>query len=322
MLRFVGRRIAQMPATIAVIITLSFFLVRLAPGDPARAMAGEMADPDNIEAIREAFGLNLPLWQQFLIYLRRLASLDFGYSFGYRMPVSDIILERMPRTLLLMLVAIVASYFVGVLLGTLSASKYPSAFDTGVSTVAVTLYSLPVFWLGMILIRTFSTTLGWFPSGGMHDVISPQTGFGHVREVAWHMVLPVTALSAYNLPLVLRITRASVIETLGEEYVLTARATGLSHSVVFYKHALRNALLPSITTLGLLLGWVLTGAILTETVFSWPGLGLLLKEAIAGRDYPVLMGIFTFSSVLVVVVSFLTDIAYAALDPRVRLVAD
>jgi peptide/nickel transport system permease protein len=177
---------------------------------------------------------------------------------------------------------------------------------------------MPIFWFGLLLLYVFSRELGWFPSGGMYDIIDKKTGIAYVADVGRHAVLPVLTLAAYQLPIFVRISRASVIETMREDYITTARAMGVSERRVFSKHALRNALLPTVTMAGMTLGFVLTGAIMTETVFSWPGIGMLMWQGILNRDYPILMGVFLFASLSVVLASFLTDMVYALLDPRVR----
>lgn len=317
--RYVGRRLLQMIPTIFVVILINFFIIHMAPGDPARVMAGEMAHPDNVEAIRVAFGLDKPLIQQFIIYMGNLLRGDLGFSFKYLTPVSELILERLPQTILLMVTASTISILLGTMIGAYSASKYPSALDSGIVVTSLSFYSMPIFWFGLLLLFIFARELGWFPSGGMADIIDKKTGVARVADVAWHAVLPVLTLAAYQLPIFVRISRASVIETMREDYITTARAMGISERRVFSRHALRNALLPTVTVAGLTLGFVLTGAIMTETVFSWPGIGMLMWQAILNRDYPTLMGIFLFASVSVIVASFLTDMVYALLDPRVRL---
>lgn len=316
--RYIVRRLLQMIPTIFVIIVINFFLIHLAPGDPARVMAGEMAHPDNVEAIREAFGLNKPLWQQFIIFVSNLFRGDLGFSFNYLEPVSKLIIERLPQTLLLMFAASTLSIVVGTLVGAYSASKYPSRLDSGMVISSLIFYSMPIFWFGLLLLYVFSRELGWFPSGGMYDIIDKKTGIAHAADILRHAVLPIITLTAYNLPIFVRIARASVIETMQEDYITTARAMGVRERRVFSRHALRNALLPSVTMAGLTLGFLLTGAIMTETVFSWPGIGMLMWQAILNRDYPTLMGVFVFASISVVVASFLTDMVYAMLDPRVR----
>ncbi len=315
--RYVLWRLVQMVPTIFGIILVNFIIIHLAPGDPARAMAGEMATNENVEAIRIAFGLDRPLPEQFVTYVTKVFQGDLGFSYNYLTPVLTLIMERLPRTLTLVILADVISIALGTLIGAYSASKYPSKVDTGVWVTALIFYSIPIFWFGLLLILVFARSLDWFPSGGHMDIINKKTGFALYADMGWHLFLPVITLAAYNLPIFLRIARASVIDTMREDFITTARAIGLTENQVFMRHALRNALLPSVTVAGLTLGFVVTGAILTETVFSYPGIGMLVWNAIANRDYPVMLGVFLFASILVDIASFLTDILYAVLDPRV-----
>jgi peptide/nickel transport system permease protein len=319
MRRYVLRRVLQMVPTILIILVLNFFIIRLAPGDPARAMAGENASRENVEALRERWGLNKPVGEQLAIHFGRLARGDLGFSYNSLTPVLDLILERLPQTVFLMLTATTLSFVIGTLAGAFAGSRYPSRFDSAISTTSLVFYSMPIFWFGMLLLFVFAITLKWLPSAGMRDIIDPKTGLAYVLDVGRHAVLPVATLSAFNLPFFLRITRASLIGTLREDYITTADAVGVPRNRIFLRHALPNAMLPSITAFGLVLGFILTGAVMTETVFSWPGVGRLMWEAISNRDYPTMMGVFVFSSVAVVIASLLTDIAYAYLDPRVRL---
>jgi peptide/nickel transport system permease protein len=318
MRRYVLRRILQMIPTILVILILNFFIIRLAPGDPARAMAGENAFKANIETLRAKWGLTKPLSQQLVIYFSRLAHGDLGYSYNYLTPVLNLIVDRLPQTAFLMLTATAFSFFFGTLAGAFAGSRYPSGVDSIVSITSLVFYSMPVFWFGMLLVFVFAIRLGWLPSGGMVDIIDAKTGVAYAMDLARHVILPAATLSAFNLPFYLRITRASVIETLREDYITTAEAVGVSRNRIFLRHALPNAMLPTVTAFGLVIGFTLTGAVLTETVFSWPGVGRLMWEAISNRDYPTMMGVFVFSSILVVVASLLTDVTYAMLDPRVR----
>lgn len=319
MRRYVTRRVLQMVPTILVILVLNFLLIRLAPGDPARAMAGENAAPANVEALRERWGLNKPLWDQAVIYFSRLARGDLGFSYNYLTPVLTLIMDRIPQTVFLMLTASTLSFVLGTLFGAFAGSRYQSRADSAISVTSLVFYSMPIFWFGMLLIFVFALSLRWLPSAGMYDIVEKKAGFAYLLDVARHAVLPVATLSAFNLPFFLRITRASLIDTLRDDYITTANAIGLSPNRIFLRHALPNAMLPTITAYGLVLGFVLTGAVMTETVFSWPGVGRLMWEAISNRDYPTMMGVFVFSSVAVVVASLFTDLAYAALDPRVRL---
>lgn len=319
MLRYLVRRVLQLVPTIMLILVLNFLVIRLAPGDPARAMAGEMASRENVEALREAWGLNKPMIEQFAIYFWRLAQGDLGYSYNTLTPVNQLILERIPQTVTLMLAATLLSFVVGTLVGAYAASRYPSRIDSALSVTSLMFYSMPIFWFGMLLIYFFAIQLRWFPSGGMTDIMEDRQGFAYLRDVGYHAVLPVVTLSAFNLPFFLRISRASLIETLREDYVRTARCIGVPQNRLFLRHALPNAMLPTITAFGLVLGFIFTGALMVETVFSWPGIGRLMWEAVSNRDYPTMMGIFLISSIAIVISSLLTDIAYTLFDPRVRL---
>ena len=233
--------------------------------------------------------------------------------------VIGIIAERIPATLLLAGTSLVLASVLGVIIGAAMARRPGSALDTAVTTLSISLFSIPVFWLGLMLILLFAVTLRWLPSSGMMSIAGPREGIGHVLDIARHMVLPVVALSAVWLGQYVRLSRASVSETLAEPYVTTARAIGYPERRVMSRFALRNAMLPIVTVLGLELGMLLSGAVLTETVFSWPGLGRLIYEAILSRDTPVIMGAFLIMSFTVMLAALLTDLLYAALDPRVSL---
>lgn len=318
MRRYIVLRLLQMIPTIVAILFINFLLIRVAPGDPARVMAGEMATPENVEAIRERFGLDRSLPEQMFAYVRALAQGDLGYSYNYLVPVTTLILSRLPQTIVLVLTANLLSILIGTIVGAYSASRFPSKTDSTIWISSLIFYSMPIFWFGMLLVFIFSRELQWLPASGMRDIINKPEGIAGVIDRVRHAILPILTLMAFNTPIFIRITRASVIETLGEDYITTARALGLTENRIFMRHALRNALLPTVTMAGLTLGFVVTGAVLTETVFGWPGVGLLFWQAITNRDYPVLMGIFVFASISVVLAGFLTDLAYAVLDPRVR----
>lgn len=317
MRRYALRRVAQIVPVMLFIATLNFALIHLAPGDPAGALAGEGAPQEFIEALRQEYGLDKSLLEQLALYLGTLLQGDLGYSFAYRRPVIDVILDRVPATLLLVFASQIPAIVFGTLLGAFSARHYPSKLDGLVTGATLSLYAMPIFWTGLLLILIFAVTLRWLPASGMFSFNAPAEGVGRVLDIARHMVLPATALLLYSLPQYVRLTRASVIEVMREDFITTARAIGYSENVVFLKHALRNALLPAVTVAGLSLSFVFAGALLTETVFGWPGLGRLMYEGVLKRDYPVLMGVFIATSALVLVVGIITDLVYAALDPRV-----
>jgi peptide/nickel transport system permease protein len=315
--RYGLRRVVQILPVMFFIAVINFLIIHLAPGDPAAALAGEGAPQEFIEALRVDYGLDKPLIEQLGVYLTTLLQGDLGYSFAYRRPVVDVIVERLPATLLLVLGSQLPAIALGTLLGAFSARHYPSKIDSVVTGVSLSLYAMPIFWSGLLLILIFAVTLRWLPASGMFSFNAPSDGFGRALDIARHMVLPATALFLYSLPQYVRLTRASVIEIMREDFITTARAIGYSENVVFMKHALRNALLPSVTVAGLSLSFVFAGALLTETVFGWPGMGRLMYEGVLKRDYPVLMGVFLVTSALVLVVGIITDLIYAALDPRV-----
>ena len=299
------------------IAVINFVLIHSAPGDPAAALAGEGASQEFIEALRIDYGLDQPLINQLGTYLATLLRGDLGYSFGYRRPVLEIIVERLPATMLLVLASQIPAIVVGTLLGAYSARHYPSRIDSALTGVSLSLYAVPIFWSGLLLILVFAVWLRWLPASGMFSLQAPTEGLGRWLDIARHMALPSTALFLYTLPQYVRLTRASVIEIMREDFITTARAIGYSENVVFFRHALRNALLPAVTVAGLSLSFVFAGALLTETVFGWPGMGRLMYEGVLKRDYPLLMGVFFVTSALVLVVGILTDLLYAKLDPRV-----
>lgn len=317
MRRYALRRVVQIVPVMLFIAVVNFLLIHLAPGDPAAALAGEGAPQEFIEALRVDYGLDKPLLQQLGTYLSTLLQGDLGYSFAYRRPVVEVIVERLPATALLVFASQIPAIVIGTLLGAYSARHYPSKIDNAVTAVSLSLYAVPIFWSGLLLILVFAVWLRWLPASGMFSLTAPSEGLGRFLDIARHMALPTTALFLYSLPTYVRLTRASVIEIMREDFITTARAIGYSENVVFFRHALRNALLPAVTVAGLSLSFVFAGALLTETVFGWPGMGRLMYEGVLKRDYPVLMGVFLVTSALVLIVGIVTDMIYAALDPRV-----
>lgn len=300
-------------------VTIVFVLVHLAPGNPVDYIIGESgADKEMIARLTAEMGLDRPLHIQLLRYLGQVASGNLGYSFVSNMPVLELILDRLPATLLLMASQLVFSISLGITLGVLSARRPNSLLDNTITVFSLASFAIPVFWLGQLLILGFGYYLDWLPIQGMVNLRAGYTGFDHVLDVAHHMILPVLTLTLYNLALILRLTRGSLLEVVGQEYIKVARSKGLSENTVMTKHALRNALLPVVTVIGLEFRALIAGAVLTETVFAWPGLGRLTFDAINARDYPLLMGMFIFISLLVAIGNLVTDLLYALLDPRIR----
>jgi ABC-type dipeptide/oligopeptide/nickel transport system permease component len=312
-------RLAQLLPIVFVIVVVNFFLIRLAPGDPIAYIIGDAAvSPESVAELRSKLGLDDPLLRQLLIYLGNLAQGDFGYSFVSRQPVIEVILARLPATLLLMISQYVLAIAAGLMLGVISARRQGGALDTAVTMISVVGYAMPVFWLGQMLMLIFANKLGWFPAQGMLSLRYDLGPFAKALDIAHHLVLPAITLAFFNLALIARLTRANMLQVLRLEYVVFARSKGLGERTVVYKHALRNAVLPVVTIIGMNFKTLITGAVLTETVFAWPGLGRLTYDAIYARDYPVLMAMFIFVGLLVVIANLITDIAYASLDPRIR----
>ncbi len=315
---FFIRRAVQAFFLILVLISINFLLIHLAPGDPAHILAGQSGDEKYYEFIRAKFGLDRPLTTQLWIYLSSVARGDFGYSLGYQQPVIAVIFERVPATLLLMLSAVSVSSVAGVALGVEAARRADSFTDRAINTFVVLGFSMPSFSVGHLLLIVFALYLGIFPAQNMSSASRELSGLDYGLDVLSHMVLPVTTLAIVYLAQVMRLTRTAMLNVLGENFITTARAKGLGEGRVIYGHALRNALLPVITVIGSDFGMLLSGAVFIETVFAWPGLGRLMIDSLAMRDYPVLMGLFLIISTSVVVVNFITDLAYAALDPRIK----
>lgn len=316
--RYALRRLAQVLLAVAGIITVTFFVVHAAPGDPVVALAGEGADPAYVKSLRADFGLDRPLPEQYVRYGANVLQGDLGRSILGGRPVGEMIGERLPATLLLVVTAIVVSTLAGLLLGVV-VGRWPfGAFDATVTATCLVGYATPVFWLAQVAVLLLGFRAGLFPIQGMTDAREVYTGWAHIRDVAHHLVLPATVLAFSEIALVARITRTSLIQELGKDYVRTARAKGCTPRRVLVAHALRNALLPVVTIVGTRFGTVFSGAVLVESVFAWPGLGQLLISSTRSRDYPVLLGLVLLASFGVVLANFLTDLTYGRVDPRIR----
>ncbi len=316
--RFFIRRAIQSLLLILILIIVNFLLIHLAPGDPVHLLAGQSGDEKYYEFIRAKFGLNQPLTTQLWTYLSSVLRGDLGYSLGYQQPVLRVILERIPATLLLMLSAILLSTTAGVVLGVEAARRENSFIDRAINTVALLGYSIPSFSIGLLLLIVFALHLGLFPAQNMSSVNQELTGLTFLLDVLRHLTLPAATLAIVQFAQIMRLTRTQMLTVLRENFITTARAKGLTERQVVYGHALRNAMIPLVTILGSDFGTLLSGAVLVETVFAWPGLGRLLIDSIAMRDYPVLMGIFLMISISVAVANLCTDIVYSLLDPRIK----
>lgn len=304
--------------TLLIIITATFVLVRLAPGDPALILAGDAPTPEFLAAIRERYGLDRTIFEQLLIFIGQAVRLDFGTSIYYQQPVVDVVLQRAPATLVLTASAILVAALVGVVFGVWAARHKGTRIDAAVGMASLLGYSIPAFWLGQLLILLFAVQFNVLPTGGMTTARIRFTGVDYLLDVARHMVLPVITLATFELGLIARFTRTAMVEALGREYVLVARAKGGRMNHVVWSHAFPNAVVTTITIVGLEFGILLGGAVVTETVFSWPGVGRLFYDAILRRDFPLLTGCFILASLAVIVINLITDLLCAVLDPRTR----
>ena len=315
--RYLLRRLAQVLPTVAGLLVLNFCIIHLAPGDPVVALGGEHGDAAYYAFLRNRFGLDRPLPEQLLTYVRNVLQGDLGTSFVHGRSVAAVIAERLPATLLLVSTALVLSSVAGVGLGALAARLGRRPTDVTLNAVALLGYATPSFWLGQMALLALAVGTGLFPVQGMTDARNPQTGLGYLVDVLHHLALPALVLAANELALTTRLVRTGLLEALGTDYVRAARAKGLPEGLVI-RHALRNVMLPVITVIGSRAGMFLSGAVLIEVVFAWPGLGRLLLSSLLARDYPVLLGMFLLVSLGVILANLITDLAYAWLDPRIR----
>lgn len=319
MLRFLFTRLVWAAPIILMIAVLSFVLLHLVRGDPVTALIGDFpAPPEYVARIRAEFGLDQPISTQLWLYLVNLAHGNLGFSFANRMPVLDLVLARAKITLWLMVPALVAASVLGVVMALAAAPRAGSSADATITGLSLLGHSVPVFWLAQILVMVFAVQLHWLPASGMITLRNTPTGWAAVTDFLWHLILPMTCITIYYVAVVARVARAAVLELLHRDFVLTAMAKGLSNRRVLWRHILPNALIPVVTVVGYSFGASLTGAILTETVFAWPGLGSLFVSSISVRDYPVLQGIFLLSAVAVVVANIVTDLVYWLVDPRLH----
>ena len=318
--RFVLRRFFYAAILVLAVLVLNFFLIRLAPGDPVETLAGQMGGmTEEIRSeLRHTYGLDLPVWQQLGVYVGRILRGDLGYSYFFNLPVTALILDRVPATLLLLLTSLVVSVSGGTSLGVIASRRPNGALSQLITAASVIGYSAPVFWTGMLLVILFASVFPIMPVSGMRSAAASQGWFLDGLDVAHHLILPALSLGFVQLAQYSRMTRASMLDVLGADYIRTARAKGLTERVVFFRHAFRNAVLPIVTIIGLQFSNMLAGAIVVETVFNWPGLGRLAFDSVLRRDYPTLLGLLFFSSLLVIVANQLTDVCYRLADPRIK----
>ena len=320
-IQYVLKRLLHAIPVVVGIALLNFLLVHLAPGNPADVLAGEAgsATPEYMAMLRQQFGLDQPLYIRLLEYMGNLFTLDLGFSWRHNMPVFNLIWDRLGPTLLLMFSALLLSVGVGIFLGLLAATQVGRWRDSLITILGIVSYATPLFWVGLMFILVFSLKLDLLPATGMENVIMFYEGWDRVKDIALHLILPATTLSLFYLALYTRLMRASILEQFGTDYVVTARAKGVSENGIMFRHVLRNALLPVVTMAGFQIGAMLGGSVVVEAVFGWPGLGQLAFQTLFARDYNLLLGIFFLSSVLVVLINLAVDLLYTVLDPRIEL---
>ena len=330
--QYIARRLLALIPVLLGVSILVFSLIRMIPGDPVTVMLGERARPADIERVREEMGFNRPIYIQYFEWMRRVLRGDLGTSIINRTPVMDELKQRLPATIEIVIASMLIGVSIGVSIGIISAIRRNSWIDVLSMFGALAGVSMPIYWLALILIYALAVNRNIFPPSARLDAdltVVRHTGFmlidtlisGDPRlflNAVWHLILPATVLSTTIMPILARLTRSSMLEVLRQDYVRTARAKGLQERLVVFRHALKNALLPVVTVVGLQLGSLLGGALLTETIFSWPGMGLWTYRAILSRDYPIVQGAVLISATIYVFVNLIVDISYAYLDPRIR----
>ena len=333
MLAYIIRRLLIMIPTLLGVTVIVFFMLHFTPGDPAELLLGERATEQSLAAMREYLGLNEPVYVQYGMFLKRLLKGDLGETIWTRQKVWTEVKQRFPATIELSLVAMFISCFFGMILGIISATKQYSIFDYASMVAALFGVSMPIFWLGLVLMLIFSLTLGWLPMSARLSVgieLKTITNFYILdsiltgnwpafRDSVWHIIMPAVTLSTIPMAIVARMTRSSMLDVLRQDYIKTAKAKGLSQGIVIFKHALRNALIPVVTTIGLQFGILLGGAILTETIFAWPGVGKWMYDAVVQRDYMVIQGGTLFIAAIFVFINLVVDVLYAVINPRISM---
>jgi peptide/nickel transport system permease protein len=333
MLAYIIRRILILVPTLLGVSVIVFLMLHITPGDPAELLLGERSTEASLQAMREHLGLNKPLYVQYGMFLERLLQGDLGETIWTRQQVWIEVKQRFPATIELSVAAMIISCSFGMLFGIISATKQYSIFDYVSMLGALIGVSMPIFWLGLVLMLIFSLNLGWLPVSGRLTIgvdLDTITNFYildsiltrnwvALRDALWHLILPAVTLSTIPLAIVARMTRSSMLEVLRQDYIKTAKAKGLSQRRVIFKHALRNALIPVVTTIGLQFGILLGGAILTETIFAWPGVGKWMYDAVSQRDYMVIQGGTLFIATIFVVINLVVDVLYAVINPRISV---
>jgi peptide/nickel transport system permease protein len=320
-LLFFIKRCFKAVVVILFVIAINFALIRAAPGDPATILAGEAGavDAGFVERVRKDYGLDQPLPVQLMTYMKQLLSFELGNSYRENRPVKDIILEKLPATLLLTLSAFVFSIGLGITLGIAAARRAGTALDSIITAGSLVFFAMPLFWIGLLAIVLFSVKLGWLPPYGMSTVGADLEGWQSWLDTAQHLIMPAITLGLFYVAIYTRVTRAAALEVMDQDFVKTARAKGVPESRVWRRHILRNSILPVITFVSLQAGHILGGSVLIETVFAWPGVGRLAFDALFQRDYNLLLAVFFVSSVMVVIFNLVADLLYSLADPRIDL---
>ncbi|MGC9148702.1 MAG: ABC transporter permease [Sulfolobales archaeon] len=319
--RYLIQRIFQSIVVLFAIIVINFFIISLAPGDPIQFVAGDIAisSPEFAAYLRAKWGLDKPLYERLLLYIYNILRGDLGYSYRYSEPVINLILERLPITLLLTVTANVLAFVIGVLIGIYSARNIGKKVDTTLHVINFLLWSTPSFWLGIVLMIIFSVDLRILPATGLMNVRNPPQGMWLYLDILYHSILPVATLTLITLPLYFKITRDSMLQQASEDYVMTYRAIGFSENVIYRRYIFRNSIIPPVTMFGIHMGFAVAGAALIENVFGWPGVGRLLLDSIRTRDYPVILGVYVVIASSIIIANLIIDIIYALLDPRIRI---
>jgi len=314
-------RILQGLLTLVLIATINFVLVRAAPGDPVSVLAGESgaSDPQFVAQLRAQFGLDQPLGTQLVTYLEKVARFDLGFSYRQQQPVLKLILDRLPATLLLTGSAFILSLVFGVTLGALSARRAGTWVDSVITLFALIFYATPLYWLALMAVLVFTVQLDWLPGFGFMTVGAGLNGFALAMDIAKHLLMPALVLALFYMAVYARMTRAAMLEVIQMDFIKTARAKGLKPHRILRAHVLRNALLPVVTLAGIQAGSMIGGAVLTETVFAWPGIGRLMFDALLQRDYSLLLGSFLITAAMAVLFNLITDLVYTIVDPRIEL---
>ena len=322
MLKYTIKRLLLSVPLILGIITATFFMSHLAPGDPMdmylEPRRQSQMDPQVIELLRQKYGLDQPIHVQYVTWLKNFAQGDLGESFRYRRPVKDLLIEALPYTLQLTFLAIILDALVGISLGIISAVRQYTKLDKAVTVGSLVVYAIPSFWLALMLIMVFSVNLGWFPTSQTRSMnYDDFTALGKILDRMWHLALPVSIMGIAGAAGTARYMRSRLLEVLNADYIMAARARGFRERTVIVRHALRNALIPIVTIYGMSLPFLLGGAAIIETIFAWPGMGRMTVSAVGGRDYPIIMATVTIAAILTVLGNLLADLTYAAVDPRV-----